>query len=155
MLIIEISIGVFIALIAFKFLEVINKNNKLKKLKNEEMALFAQNYIKGMDERSEESFARYLEVFLGRMLTLKDDKTITFQDAAMIELNIFMTQCSELAKELNSKEQENIKFLELDEFYKKIIEDKIGIIISTKDNTAQRSAIKIMEDKLIQLANQI
>lgn len=154
MLIIEIALGVLIALLVFSYIKKRGEKNEQKIIKNKEMLSFVKEYIESAGERIEERFIRYLEVFTGRMLTLKDDSNVMFQDAAMIELKIFMDQCAELTKKITSEEAENLNLLNIDETYKNQIKSETNSLISSKSNTAQRSALKIMEDKLIDLANE-
>ena len=154
MLIIEIALGVLIALLVFSYLKKRGETNERKIIKHKEMLSFVKEYIESTGERIEERFIRYLEVFAERMLTLKDDSNVKFQDAAMIELKIFMEQCAELSKKITSEEAENLNLLNIDESYKNQIKSETNSLISSKSNAAQRSALKIMEEKLIDLANE-
>jgi hypothetical protein len=65
-----------------------------------------------------------------------------------------MEQCAELSKKITSEEAENLNLLNIDESYKNQIKSETNSLISSKSNTAQRSALKIMEEKLIDLANE-
>jgi hypothetical protein len=154
MLILEIAVGVLIALFIFNYYNKKKELENKNKEKLKETLEFIEEYNQKLDQRIEEGFINHLAIFGGRLLTLKDDAKITFQDAALIELRIFMEHCGILSDKLSSSEEENLKSLSIDDIHKKQIEAQIQSSISIKNNTAQRSAIKMMEDKLIELANE-
>jgi hypothetical protein len=154
MLVVEVAVGVLIALIAFNQIRKFNKKKELEIIENQKISLLIKNHLESIDKTVERRFITYLEVFIKRMETLKDDSTIKFQDAGMIEFNIFLEQCKELSEKINTEEKEYLNSIPMDDRRKNQIEYEIASIVSSKSNTAQRGALKIMEDKLIEIANE-
>jgi len=152
MLMAEIAVGVFIALLAFHFFKKYNERNAEIILKKQEMDIYSKKLVQEMDARIQESFIRYLAVFHDQLLTLEDDKTITYQDAGLIEFRLFMEHCEKLSANLALEEENNNNLLEISDIHKQHIKNEISSIIRIKSITAQQGALRMMEDKLVEIA---
>jgi hypothetical protein len=155
MLVIEIALGVLIGLLAFVFLY---KKYEAKKIKNEQIqAEFVESirrYKADLEFKIGFRFNGYLNVFKDRLLTLEDDKSISFQDAGVIELQLFMKHSGELKDMMRGEYEKNLsEDKNLTDVAKHNIRGEIFSLLTSILNNTQLNAMKLFEEKILELAN--
>ena len=155
MLVIEIALGVLIGLLAFVFLY---KKYEANKLKNEQIqAEFVESirrYKEDLEFKIGFRFNGYLNVFKERLLTLEDDKSITFQDAGVIELQLFMKHSGELKEAMREEYEKNLsEDKSLTDVAKLNIRGEIFSLLTSILNKTQLNAMKLFEEKILEIAN--
>jgi len=155
MLVIEIALGVFIGLLVFVFLY---KKYEANKTRNEQLrAEFVESvkhYRADLEFKIDFRFNSYLNVFKDRLLTLEDDKSITFQDAGIIELQLFMKHSGELKETMREEyEKELLTDQKISDVAKVSIREDMNSLLNSILNRTQSNAMKLFEEKILEIAN--
>ena len=157
MLILEIIVGVFGGLILFWFVYRRTREReewrRTEKIKLESDIAAVKNYKDDLELLRGVQFNNYLEVFQGRLLTLEDDKTITFQDAGFIELNIFFEHSNKLLDEILAEENEAIVQRGCDDALAVKLNTALGEFITKSRSVLQSYALQKFEEKVLEIAN--
>jgi len=157
MLTFEISMGVFLGLLLFwlfynsKVKRAADLENIKQMALNKKMAL--EEYIKEIELFRAIQFSNYLEVFKDRLLTLEDDETITFQDAGIIELQLFFEHSDKLIDKIKAEEHTKLERNSFDMNLRSEYEFAINQYFNSALNTMQSYALKLFEEKLLEIAN--
>lgn len=149
-MLIWILVAITIAIIAGFFIK--KKNSELAK-QHEIDIKSADEFLKDLEFSRQFTFNNYIEVFNGRLLTLEDDKSITFQQAGMIELKLFYENIALLMEKIRTEESEKIDTHSYSPNLKESLNNSLLTFISKSSNTLQLHGMKLFEEKLLEIAN--
>lgn len=149
-MLIWILVAIATAIIAGFFIK--KKNNELAKQHELDIKV-ADKFLKDLEFSNQLTFNNYIEVFKGRLLTLEDDKSITFQQAGMIELKIFYENISQLMEKIRAEESEKLDAHNYSPNLKDFLNKYLLTFISKSGNTLQIHGMTLFEEKLLEIAN--
>ena len=151
----EIALGVLIGLLAFVFLYKKYEANKIKNdPKQAEFVEITRQFKEDLEFKIGCRFNGYLNVFKDRLLTLEDDKSITFQRAGLIELQLFMKHSGELKETMREEYEKNLsEDKNLTDAAKHNIRGEMFSLLTSILNKTQLNAMHLFEEKILELAN--
>ena len=150
MLVLEIAVGVFIGI--FVFWKFYKQHTKKEEAKVAQIKIYEANSerIRG---RLDAAFSQFINIFAERLLTLEDDKTITFQDAGIIELKLFMENLIKIQEQIKSDEDANREALQIDSNLKHRILIELNEGLQSMSTKANLQALSMFEEKILEIAN--
>ena len=99
-------------------------------------------------------FDGYLNVFKDRLLTLEDDKSITFQRAGLIELQLFLEHSGELGETMREEYEKNLsENKNLTDVANHNIRGEMFPLLTSIVVKTQLNAMQLFEEKILKLAN--
>jgi hypothetical protein len=150
MLVLEIAAGVFIGL--FVFWKFYKHHTKKEEDKVAQIKIYEANSER-IRRRIDAAFADFINIFAERLLTLEDDKTITFQDAGIIELKLFMEHLIKIQEQIEGDEDVNREALQIDANLKQRILFELNEGLASMSTKANLQALSMFEEKILEIAN--
>jgi hypothetical protein len=152
MLVLEIAVGVFIGL--FVFWKFYQRSGAKEQANLEQLKIYEEN-SRRIKQRVDAVFAEFMNIFAGRLLTLEDDETISYKDAGIIELRLFMEHLGKMKEEIKTDEDAKRVQLEIDEGLKQKMLVELNDELSSMHNKAGLQAMSMFEEKLLEIANRL
>ena len=150
-MLIWILIAIFLVVLIFGFF-IKKKNEELAK-QQELDDKTTEDYIKNFEASRQVTYNNYIEVFKSRLLTLEDDKSITFQQAGMIELKLFYENINELIDKIRIEEYEMFNLQNYSANLRLNLETSLYNSLKQSNTTLQLYGMKLFEEKLLEIAN--
>lgn len=150
-MLIWILIAIFLVVLIFGFF-IQKKNEELAK-QQELDDKTTEDYIKNFEASRQVTYNSYIEVFKSRLLTLEDDKSITFQQAGMIELKLFYENINELIDKIRIEEYEMFNLQNYSANLRLNLETSLYNSLKQSNTTLQLYGMKLFEEKLLEIAN--
>jgi len=150
-MLIWILIAIFLVVLIFGFF-IKKKNEELAK-QQELDDKTTEDYIKNFEASRQVTYNSYIEVFKSRLLTLEDDKSITFQQAGMIELKLFYENINELIDKIRIEEYEMFNLQNYSANLRLNLETSLYNSLKQSNTTLQLYGMKLFEEKLLEIAN--
>ncbi len=152
MLVLEIAVGVFVGL--FVFWKFYQRSAAKEQAKVEQLKLVAEN-SKRIKQRIDTVFVNFMNAFAERLLTLEDDETITYKDAGIIELKLFLENLGKTKEKIKGDEDAKRAELQIDEGLKHQLLVELDDELSSMHNKASLQAMDMFEEKLLEIANRL
>lgn len=111
------------------------------------------DYVENLELLHQFRFNNYLEVFKDRLLTLEDDKSITFQEAGIIELKIFYENTNQLIEKIRAEENEKLNLNNHNASLRLDLDNSLNNFLNKANTTLQQYGMKLFEEKVLEIAN--